>query len=141
VKFFALFCFVFRDRVSLYSPGCPGPHFVDQADLELRNLPASAFRVLGLKACTTTPGPEIFKQRLGYSSVGTCLMLARTQGAGPVISPQHHKSSMVAHTWNPSTWEAGLGHTEDQGHFQLNREFAASLCNTGFCYKTTTKSF
>jgi hypothetical protein len=24
------------------SPGCPGTHFVDQASLELRNLPASA---------------------------------------------------------------------------------------------------
>jgi hypothetical protein len=46
---------VFRDRVSLYSPGCPGTHFVDQAGLELRNPPASASRVLGLKACTT-PG-------------------------------------------------------------------------------------
>jgi hypothetical protein len=50
---FVLF-FVFRDRVSLYSPGCPGTHFVDQAGLELRNPPASASQVLGLKACTTT---------------------------------------------------------------------------------------
>jgi hypothetical protein len=41
----------FQDRVSLYSPGCPGTHFVDQAGLELRNPPASASRVLGLKAC------------------------------------------------------------------------------------------
>jgi hypothetical protein len=56
-SFFFLFCFVlfFRDRVSLYSPGCPGAHFVDQAGLELRNPPASASRVLGLKACATTP--------------------------------------------------------------------------------------
>ena len=38
---FVLFCF-FRDRVSLCSPGCPGTHSVDQAGLELRNLPASA---------------------------------------------------------------------------------------------------
>jgi hypothetical protein len=38
-----LFClFFFPDRVSLCSPGCPGTHFVDQAGLELRNLPASA---------------------------------------------------------------------------------------------------
>ena len=43
----------FRDRVSLYSPGCPGTHFVDQAGLELRNPPASASQVLGLKVCTT----------------------------------------------------------------------------------------
>jgi hypothetical protein len=50
------FVFVFGDRVSLYSPGCPGTHFVDQAGLELRNLPASASRVLGLKVYATTPG-------------------------------------------------------------------------------------
>jgi hypothetical protein len=50
---FVLF-FCFWDRVSLYSPGCPGTHFVDQAGLELRNLPASASRVLGLKVCATT---------------------------------------------------------------------------------------
>jgi hypothetical protein len=51
-----LFCFLFfsRDRVSLYSLGCPGTHFVDQASLELRNPPASASQVLGLKACATT---------------------------------------------------------------------------------------
>jgi hypothetical protein len=51
---FVLFCFVFQDRVSLCSPGCPGTHSVDQAGLELRNLPASASQVLGLKACNTT---------------------------------------------------------------------------------------
>jgi hypothetical protein len=50
-----VFVFVFQDRISLCSPGCPGTHFVDQADLELRNPPASASRVLGLKACATMP--------------------------------------------------------------------------------------
>ena len=38
----------------MYSPGYPGTHFVDQAGLELRNLPASASQVLGLKTCATT---------------------------------------------------------------------------------------
>jgi hypothetical protein len=38
----------------LCSPGCPGTHSVDQAGLELRNPPASASQVLGLKACATT---------------------------------------------------------------------------------------
>ncbi|GAB1286107.1 Protein transport protein sec16 [Apodemus speciosus] len=38
-----------KNRVSLCSPGCPGTHSVDQAGLELRNLPASAYRVLGLQ--------------------------------------------------------------------------------------------
>jgi hypothetical protein len=50
---FLLVCF--RDRVSLCSPVCPGTHSVDQAGLELRNLPASASRVLGLTACATCP--------------------------------------------------------------------------------------
>jgi hypothetical protein len=50
---FLFFC-LFGDRVSLCSPGCPGTHSVDQAGLELRNSPASASEVLGVKACTTT---------------------------------------------------------------------------------------
>jgi hypothetical protein len=58
--FFILFVlfvcfFVFQDRISQYSPGCPGIHFVEQAGLELRNSPASASQVLGLKVCATTP--------------------------------------------------------------------------------------
>jgi hypothetical protein len=63
ITFFILFyflCFiflVFRDRVSLCSSGCPGTHSVDQAGLKLRNLPASASQVLGLKVCATMPGP------------------------------------------------------------------------------------
>jgi hypothetical protein len=44
----------FQNRVSLCSPGCPGTHSVDQASLKLRNPPASASQVLGLKACATT---------------------------------------------------------------------------------------
>jgi hypothetical protein len=59
---FLFFGWFFRDRVSLYSPGCPGTHFVDQAGLKLRNLPASASRVLGLKTCATTPGMFFLKR-------------------------------------------------------------------------------
>jgi hypothetical protein len=51
------FFFFWRGRVSLCSPGCPGTHSVDQAGLELRNLPASASQVLGLKVCATTARP------------------------------------------------------------------------------------
>ena len=72
-----LFCFlfvclfgwlVFRGRVSLCGPGCPGTHSVDQAGLELRNLPASATQVLGLKACATTARPSV-------SLLGTCFQV------------------------------------------------------------------
>jgi hypothetical protein len=52
--------FWFFERVSLCSPGCPGTHSVDQAGLELRNLPASASQVLGLKECATMPGLDHF---------------------------------------------------------------------------------
>jgi hypothetical protein len=59
---------VFQDRVSLYSPSCPGTHSVDQAGLELRNPPASASQVLGLKACAITA-------RLKYSFLHQTLWL------------------------------------------------------------------
>jgi hypothetical protein len=69
---FFLFCFVlfsvFWDRVSLFSPGCPGTHFVDQAGLEFRNPLASASRVLGLKACTTTPSFCYFLRLWNYKN-------------------------------------------------------------------------
>jgi hypothetical protein len=55
-SFFFFFFFRFFETGFLCSPGCPGTHSVDQAGLELRNPPASASRVLGLKACATTPG-------------------------------------------------------------------------------------
>jgi hypothetical protein len=44
-----LFLLVFQDRVSLCNgPGCPWTCFVDQASLNHRNPPDSAFQVLGL---------------------------------------------------------------------------------------------
>jgi hypothetical protein len=52
--FLFVFSFVFRDRVYLCSPCCPGTHSVDQDGLELRNQLASASLVLGLKVCATT---------------------------------------------------------------------------------------
>ena len=54
-----LFLF-FQDRVPLNHPGCPGTHSVEQAGLELRNLPVSASQVLGLKACATMPGYALY---------------------------------------------------------------------------------
>jgi hypothetical protein len=60
-SFMYLFILVFRDRVSLCSTSCPGIHFVHQAGLELRNPPASASQVLGLKVSTTTAQLSIYK--------------------------------------------------------------------------------
>jgi hypothetical protein len=54
---------VFRDRVFLCSPGCPGTHFVDQAGLELRNPPASASQTLGSKACATKPSGRVYLKK------------------------------------------------------------------------------
>jgi hypothetical protein len=48
--------FFLRQGFSVYL-SCPGTHSVDQAGLELRNSPASASQVLGLKACATMPAP------------------------------------------------------------------------------------
>jgi hypothetical protein len=64
-----LLLFVFQDRVSLYSPGCPGTHFVDQAGLELRNPTASASRVLGIKACATILGDISILNRSSFMFV------------------------------------------------------------------------
>ena len=41
VLLFVCLFYFFRDRVSLCSLGCPGTHSVDQAGLELRDLPVS----------------------------------------------------------------------------------------------------
>ena len=79
--FLCFFCLLFvfrffRNRVSLYSPGCPGTHSVEQAGLELRNPPASASQMLGLKACATTTqhGPRLFNKALKH--------LIRTKATG-----------------------------------------------------------
>jgi hypothetical protein len=48
--FFFFFFWFFETGFPLYSPGCPGTHFVDQAGRELRNPPASASQVLSSSA-------------------------------------------------------------------------------------------
>ena len=50
-------CLFFRHRVSLYSPGSPGTHSVDQACLELRNLPAS-MKCLFMFSCVMHEVPQ-----------------------------------------------------------------------------------
>jgi hypothetical protein len=60
---FVLLCFVFQDRVSLCSSGCPGTHFVDQAGFELINPLASASWVLGLKEWLPRPASFFFSYK------------------------------------------------------------------------------
>ena len=69
--FVCLFVCLFGDRVSLCSPGCPGTDFVDQVGRELRNPPASASLVLGLKAFATMPGVSLFLHKIFLLLGGT----------------------------------------------------------------------
>jgi hypothetical protein len=54
----------FRDRVSLYCPGCHGTQSVGQASLELTNLPASASQVRKLEVCATALDYTTFFNRI-----------------------------------------------------------------------------
>lgn len=55
-----------QNGASLCSSSCSGTPAVDNAGLELRGLPTSAARVLGLKECATLPGLlKVFLTQLG----------------------------------------------------------------------------
>lgn len=60
-SFFPLFfvCLSFQDRVSPYSPGCPGTYSLDQASLQFRDPPVSVHWVLALEMCTSTTWPSL----------------------------------------------------------------------------------
>ena len=55
-------CFFFQNRVSLYSPGCPGTHSVDQTVLKLTNPPASASLSAGITGLHQHPPAYSFLQ-------------------------------------------------------------------------------
>jgi hypothetical protein len=46
--------YFFETKFLCVTLACPVTHSVDQGGLELRNPPASASQMLGLKACATT---------------------------------------------------------------------------------------
>jgi hypothetical protein len=97
--FFAL---VFRDRVSLCSPGCPGTHSVDQAGLELRNPPASASQVRHQHPATTafltTYTANCLLEELPILSNISSLKLKTTATAESKVGP-----TPQSHTPNPRT--------------------------------------
>jgi hypothetical protein len=71
IRFFVLFylfiyLFIFETGFLCIVLADPGIHSVYQAGLELRNPPASASRVLGLKACTATPSCFFFFQMSNF---------------------------------------------------------------------------
>jgi hypothetical protein len=74
----------FRDRISLYSPGCSGTHFVDQPGLELRNPPASASQVLGLKVCATNAQHLFYSYTSILISINKSLQLYCVIEYGPM---------------------------------------------------------
>uniref|UniRef100_A0A8C6GEU2 K Homology domain-containing protein n=1 Tax=Mus spicilegus TaxID=10103 RepID=A0A8C6GEU2_MUSSI len=55
------------------SPGCPGTHSVDHAGLKLRDPPASASRVLGLRVCATTEGEYFLKVLIPSYAAGSII--------------------------------------------------------------------
>jgi hypothetical protein len=71
---FVLFCFL-RQGFS----GCPGTHSVEKAGLELRNQPASASQVLGLKACDTLPGSSCHFNKLLVLHMCSILIEVRSE--------------------------------------------------------------
>jgi hypothetical protein len=113
--FLLFICFWFFETGFLcIAPACPGTHSVDQAGLELRNLPASASRVLGLKACATTA-----QLCHGIFIIFICFIIT---GIGAYMCPSVHAEvreelaevgslipGRVAHAFNSSTPEAETG--------------------------------
>jgi hypothetical protein len=101
VLFLFVCLFVFRDRVSLCSPGCPGTHYVDQAGLQLRNPPASASQVLGLKACATTARLCVcilsIKYILNFCGAGGMAQRLRAPTTLPEVLSSIPSNHMVAH--------------------------------------------
>jgi hypothetical protein len=59
---FYFFVFFLRHRVPLCSPGYFRTHSEEKAGLQMRDLPASAPRVLGSKVCATTACRNTFKK-------------------------------------------------------------------------------
>jgi hypothetical protein len=84
--------------------GCPGTHSVDQVGLELRNLPASASRVLGLKACATTA-------QFGWVFLITKYPLTSAVPALKKWQPELHRETLSQKTKKKKKWQQEASRT------------------------------
>ena len=85
------------DRDSLCSSGCPETHSVDQAGLELRDLPAPSSQVLELKACATTtwlllPSFFFFFPSVGFCTVQIYVRVVFSSNPSSTSKKQFHAS-------------------------------------------------
>jgi hypothetical protein len=96
--FFFFFFLVFRDRVSLYSPGCPGTHFVDQAGL---CLPSAGIK--GMRHHS--------RQRFIYLFIYLMYVHCRC-----LQTPQKRASALVTDGYEPprGCWDLNSGPSEEQ---------------------------
>lgn len=58
------FTLLYREKISPYNSGKPRTHYIGQVGLELRDLPTSTSRVLGLTVYTTTPSSTVSTETL-----------------------------------------------------------------------------
>jgi hypothetical protein len=87
------FVFVYGEKVSPRSPRCPGTHSVDTAILKLRDPPAPASQVLGLKLYITIPDDSnnfllLSKHHQGWRD-GSAVKNTNSSSRGPEFKSEH----------------------------------------------------
>ena len=102
---------VFRDKVSVYSPGSPGTPSVDQAGLKLRDLPASASLVLGSKIHATTALPTNYESYCGTESTSHIPSAAHLPACPLLLPSGSTHSTSAAKECRPAVlWDRGPQH-------------------------------
>ena len=92
---------VFRDRVSLCIPGCPGNHSVYQAGLELTDPPTSASWMQGSKVYATTVQLQIPSVK-GKNTPNCGVVLWAKSVTFPVLT-RVHLPFLGQHIWYASS--------------------------------------
>ncbi|GAB1285783.1 Protein ELYS [Apodemus speciosus] len=103
-------------RVSLYSPGCPGAHYVDQAGLELRNPPASASQSAGITG-VRYHGPAKIKPS------DENFLMSKEECQVVTLSPD---TSVSVFTWQVNIYGQGKPSVY-LGLFDINRWYHAQM--------------